>query len=276
MMLSFKEFVKIRDYIYRKTGIFIDDNKKDNFIKKLKPYFENNDFNFRSFFHNLRFSNDKNLLQELINLITVNETYFYREKHHFNVLMQDVLPRLHEKKPLNETLRILCAPSSSGEEPYTIALTLLEEETILNKRDLEIVAIDIDSMMIDKAIKGIFTKRSVQFIPQNLLEQYFEWNENECYIIDSKIRDAINFQTINIMDKQDTTKLGKFDVIFSRNMLIYFDDESRQEAGITFYSLLNDDGYLFLGHADKMSKISSLFNTCKIGKSLIYQKAIDI
>lgn len=274
-MLSFKEFVKVRDYIYRKTGIFIDDSKKENFIKKLKPYLQNSEaFDFRAFFHKLRFGNNQQLLQDIINLITVNETYFYREKHHFEVLIENVLPTLHNKKPSDEVLRILCAPSSSGEEPYTIALHLLEEEAILSQRDLEIVAIDIDSIMIDKAMEGIFTKRSIQFIPKKLLKQYFICNDEECYCIDPTIREAINFQTINIMDKQNIKKLGKFDVIFSRNMLIYFDDESRQEAGVTFYSLLNDDGYLFLGHADKMSKISSLFNTCKMGRSLIYQKSM--
>lgn len=275
-MLSFKEFLKIRDYIYRKTGIYIDDSKKDNFTKKLKSYLESeDDFNFRSFFHKLRFGNNQPIIQDIINLITVNETYFYREKHHFDVLMQSVLPELHSKKNGNEVLRILCAPSSSGEEPYTIALHLLEEEELISQRDLEIVAIDIDSMMIKKATQGVFSKRSTQFIPSKLLKKYFICDDNECFYIDNFIKDAINFQTINIMDKQSVKKLGKFDVIFSRNMLIYFDDESRQEAGVTFYSLLNDDGYLFLGHADKMCKTSSLFNTCKIDKSLIYQKVIN-
>jgi len=272
-MLNFKEFLKVRDFLYRKTGIFIDDNKQDNFNKKLKPYLEKNGYeNFRVFFHTLRFGNNQSFIQDVVNLITVNETYFYREKHHFESLINVVLPQIHQVRPEKEVIRILCAPSSSGEEPYTIALNLLDEQNLLNNRDIEIVAIDIDSKIIKKANVGIYNKRSIQFIPENLLKKYFE-TEDGYYHIDNMIKGAVNFKIVNIMNKHDVRMLGKFDIVFSRNMLIYFDDESRREVGVTFYDLLKNDGYVFLGHADKMSRISSLFDTQKIGKSLIYQKS---
>jgi len=271
-MLNYKDFIKVRDFLYRKTGIFIDDKKQDSFIKKLAPYLEENGYeNFRSFFHNLRFGNNQNFIQDVINLITVNETYFYREKHQFESLINIVLPRIHKTKPKNETIRILCAPSSSGEEPYTIALNLLDQGTILEQRDIELVGIDIDSKIINKAKKGIYNKRSIQFIPNNLLKKFFKVDGLDFHI-DSMIKGAVNFKVANIMEKNQMRQLGKFDIIFSRNMLIYFDDESRREVGVTFYDLLKPDGYIFLGHADKMSRISSLFRTQKIGKSLIYQK----
>ncbi len=271
-MLNFKEFIKVRDYLYRKTGIYIDDKKQDSFIKKLSPYLEKNGYaNFRTFFHTLRFGNNQSFIQDIINLITVNETYFYREKHQFESLINIVLPRLHASKPENEVIRILCAPSSSGEEPYTIALNLLNEGSILAARNIELVGIDIDSKIINKAKAGVYNKRSIQFIPNNLLKKYFKVDGLN-YHIDSMIKGAVNFKVSNIMDKTKMRQLGKFDIIFSRNMLIYFDDESRREVGVTFYDLLKPNGYIFLGHADKMSRISSLFRTQKIGKSLIYQK----
>jgi chemotaxis protein methyltransferase CheR len=270
--LNYKEFVKVRDYLYRKTGIFIDDKKQNSFVKKLQPYLEQNGYmNFRSFFHTLRFGNNQSFIQDIINLITVNETYFYREEHQFEALINNVLPLLHKIKPKNEIIRILCAPSSSGEEPYTIALSLLAQKTILEQRDIELVGIDIDSKIINKAKAGMYNKRSVQFIPPSLLRQYFTI-EGTNYQISNMIRNAVNFKIANVMDKRRMRELGKFDIIFSRNMLIYFDDESRREVGVTFYDMLKPDGYIFLGHADKMSRISSLFKTKRIGKSFVYQK----
>jgi chemotaxis protein methyltransferase CheR len=173
--------------------------------------------------------------------------------------------------PKNDVLRILCAPSSSGEEPYTIALNLLNEKKILAERDIELVGIDIDSKIIEKAKQGVYNKRSIQFIPNHLLKKYFDINGTDFYIKDM-IKGAVNFKVVNIMNKVKIKQLGKFDIIFSRNMLIYFDDESKREVGVTFYDLLKSDGYIFLGHADKMSRISSLFKTERIGKSLVYQK----
>lgn len=270
--LNFKEFIKVRDYLYRKTGIFIDDKKQNTFVKKLQPYLNDKGYaNFRSFFHTLRFGNNQSFIQDVINLITVNETYFYREEHQFESLIKVILPLIHKSKPKSEVLRILCAPSSSGEEPYTIALNLLDENSILEQRDIELVGIDIDSKIINKAKKGIYTKRSVQFVPPTLLKKFFKVDGLD-YHIDSMIKNAVNFKIANVMDKMQMRQLGKFDIIFSRNMLIYFDDESRREVGVTFYDLLKPDGYIFLGHADKMSKISSLFKTKRTGKTLVYQK----
>jgi chemotaxis protein methyltransferase CheR len=270
--LNFKEFTKVRDYLYRKTGIYIDDKKQNTFVKKLQPYLDEKGYeSFRSFFHTLRFGNNQSFIQDVINLITVNETYFYREEHQFESLINVILPLIHKTKPKGEILRILCAPSSSGEEPYTIALSLLEEHTILEQRDIELVGIDIDSTIINKAKKGIYSKRSIQFVPPHLLRKFFKV-EGTQYHIDSMIRNAVNFKVANVMDKMQMRQLGKFDIIFSRNMLIYFDDESRREVGVTFYDLLKPDGYIFLGHADKMSRISSLFKTKRTGRTLVYQK----
>ncbi|MEA2049220.1 MAG: protein-glutamate O-methyltransferase CheR [Campylobacterota bacterium] len=271
-MINYKDFIKVRDFLYRKTGIFIDDKKEESFVKKLSPYLKKNGYEtFRQFFHTLRFGNNQAFIQDVINLITVNETYFYREKHQFESLINIVLPKMDKEKAKNETIRILCAPSSSGEEPYTIALNLLDEANILASRDIELVAIDIDNSVIEKAKAGVYGKRSIQFIPNHLLKDYFTTKDGE-FNIANMIRNAVNFKVVNIMNKNQVRALGKFDIIFSRNMLIYFDDESRREVGVTFYDMLNKDGCIFLGHADKMSRISSLFHTRRIGKSLIYQK----
>jgi chemotaxis protein methyltransferase CheR len=271
-MLNEKEFRKLCGVIYRRTGIAIEDKKFNILSKKIVMLMQKKGFSdFRSFFHSIRFDKDKTIFQELVNLITVNETYFFREKYQFDTLVDHVLPKLHKIRPANESIRILCAPSSTGEEPYTIALSLLDEGKMVEQRDFEIVGIDIDSKVIQKAKRGSFTQRSVQFIPPHLLRRYFK-KDGLGYEIDGFLKDVVDFKVINIMDKFAFKRLGKFDVIFSRNMLIYFDDLSRKEVAMNFYNSLKVGGFVFLGHAESMNRIVSVFKTVKLGDSIIYQK----
>ena len=271
MKLTIKEFKKLCDVVYRKTGIFIEEKKFEILGRKIESMAEKKGFSdFREFFHALRFK-DKNLFQELINTVTVNETYFFRENYQFESLINYILPKLHTSKPKNEVIRILCAPSSTGEEPYSIALHLLDEGKLVEERDFEIIGIDIDSNVLEKARKGIFSKRSVQFVPPHLLKEYFTpvgYN----YKIADFLTDVVTFKQVNVMDKFKIKRLGKFDVIFSRNMLIYFDDASRREVAMSFYEMLNPKGYVFLGHAESMNRIVSVFKTLKLGDSIVYQK----
>lgn len=269
--MSEKEFQKLCDYIYRKTGIAIENRKYEILNRKITELMKKKGFNnFRAFFHSIRFG-DKKLLQDVINTITVNETYFFRENYQFEALVNEILPKLHQNLPPEEVIRILCAPSSTGEEPYSIALHLLDEGEMIEKRDFEIIGIDIDTNAIEKAQKGLYSKRSVQFLPQHLLNEYFKPVGN-FYEIAPFLREAITFKNVNVMDKFQMKRLGKFHIIFSRNMLIYFDDASRREVAMTFYEMLKPKGYVFLGHAESMNRIVSVFKTVKVGKSIIYQK----
>ncbi len=270
-MLNEKEFRKLCDVVYRRSGIAIDDKKYTILSKKIIALMKKHKFeDFRSFFHAIRFGN-KEIFQELINTVTVNETYFFRENYQFESLVEDVLPKLHKIRPKGEPLRILCAPSSTGEEPYSIALHLLAEGKLVEERDFEIIGIDIDSTVLQKAKRGVFTKRSVQFLPKDILEEYFE-PSGMGYAIAPFLRDVITFKNVNVMDKLQIKRLGKFDIIFSRNMLIYFDDTSRREVAMTFYEMLKPKGYVFLGHAESMNRIVSVFRTKKIGNSIVYEK----
>lgn len=271
-MINEREFRKLCDVIYRRAGIAIDDKKFNILGKKISDLMRKKNYkDFRSFFHDIRFGKDKELFQDIINIVTVNETYFYRENYQFESLINDILPKLHALREPNESIRILCSPSSTGEEPYSIALHLLYEGDLIEKRDFEIIGIDIDSKVLQKARDGIFSKRSVQFIPSHLLTKYFT-KIGESYKIADFLREAIVFQNINVMDKLAMRRLGKFDVIFSRNMLIYFDDKSRKEVAMTFYDMLKPGGYVFLGHAESMNRIVSVYKTVKSGKSIVYQK----
>ncbi len=273
-LLSTENFEKIGEFIYRKSGIHLENEKH---YEKLAKYIEKRAVqlgfdNFRKYFFKLRFDDhDGTEFQELMNAVTVNETYFFREKDQFEVLVESILPDLDKIMPKNRPLRILSSPCSTGEEPYSMILHIVEEGELIERRDIEVVGIDIDSTVIEKAQKARYTERSVHAIPKDILGRWFV-KKNLGYQLGDDLMGTVDFQVANIFDKQMMRKLGKFDVIFSRNMLIYFDDASRKEVAMTFYDMLNPGGYVLLGHAEYMSRIVSVFNAKKMGKTLVYQK----
>ena len=273
-MVNQANFSKISEYVYRKSGIYLEESKHYDKIEKYihKRIKELGFDNFRKYFFRLRFEDKEgDEFQALMNAVTVNETYFYRENEQFEVLINDVLPLLDKKRPSSEPLRILSAPCSTGEEPYSMVLYLLEEANLIEKRDIEIIGIDIDSNVINKAQDGKFSERSVHAIPPNQLAKYFKKGSFSYSLIDDLIG-AVTFKVVNIFDHSDIRKLGKFDVIFSRNMLIYFDDASKKEVAMNFYDMLKPEGFVFLGHAEYMSRIVSVFKAKKFQNCLIYQK----
>ena len=273
-LLSIDNFAKIGEFIYRKSGIYLEEDKHyDKLAKYIDTRAGELDMDtFRKYFFKLRFDDsDGEEFQALMNGITVNETYFFREKDQFEVLVNNILPELHETMPANRPLRILSSPCSTGEEPYSMILHIVEEGNVVEKRDIEVVGIDIDSTVIKKAQAAKYSERSVHAIPKNILNKWFD-KKKFSYDLGEDLQGSVDFQVANVFDKVQMRKLGKFDVIFSRNMLIYFDDASRKEVAMTFYDMLNPGGYVLLGHAEYMSRIVSVFNAKKIDKTLIYQK----
>ena len=273
-LLTKVDFEKIGEFIYRKSGIYLEEDKH---YEKIAKHIKNRSDilgveNFRKYFFILRFEDkDGTEFQELMNGVTVNETYFFREKDQFQVLADKILPELHATLPASRPIRILSSPCSTGEEPYSMILHIVEEGNIVEKRDIEVVGIDIDSTVIEKAKKATYSERSVHAIPKGILAKWFK-KKTLGYDLGEDLQGSVDFQVANIFDKDQMRKLGKFDVIFSRNMLIYFDDASRKEVAMTFYDMLNPGGYVLLGHAEYMSRIVSVFKAKKIDNCLIYQK----
>ncbi len=273
-LLSADNFVKLGEFIYRKSGIYLEEEKHFDKLAKLidSRAAELGLENFRRYFFRLRFEDkDGTEFQELMNGITVNETYFFREVNQFEVLANNILPDLHRSRPKNAPLRILSSPCSSGEEPYSIILHILQEGNIIEERDIEVVGIDIDSTVIEKGKKGVYSQRSVHAIPKPILNKWFN-KKGISYSLVDDLLGVVDFKVVNVFDRTAMRRLGKFDVIFSRNMMIYFDDASRKEVAMTFYDLLNPGGYVLLGHAEYMSRIVSVFNAKKIDTTLVYQK----
>ncbi|NPA11626.1 MAG: protein-glutamate O-methyltransferase CheR [Epsilonproteobacteria bacterium] len=266
---------RLRNYLHDEIGIYVDDEKLQSIYKrKLTSFIAKEGYStFEGFYKDLMLKKG-HLKQELINLFTVNETYFFREKHQFDSLVEYILPELHQKRNPTEVISILCAPVSTGEELYSIAIMILEEHHLIEERDFLLLGIDIDSEVIKKAKEGVFSSRSVHKLPPELIEKYFI-KEGDNYRVKDILKSAVNFKVVNVMDKYALKRLGRFDVIFSRNMLIYFDDKSKREVIANFYAILKDEGYLFLGHAERIPKDIKLFKMLKIGESFVYKKVSD-
>jgi len=267
------EFARFRDFFYRKTGIRFENNKRyfvdKRLIERMK---QTGHYLFRSYFTFLRFQKSGDELQELINVMTVNETYFFREEYQFECLVESVMNEIIKNKRPGEVIRIWSIPSSTGEEPYSIAIYLLEYWSKINDYDIEIISSDIDTRVLDKCKIGLYGARSVKPLPKKLLRRYFKEQGKGEFQIDQDLRDAIEFTQVNLSESSVTRQYRDIDVIFCRNLLIYFDDTSRRQAADVFFDALNPGGYVFLGHSESMSRISSLFKVKKFPKAIAYQK----
>jgi chemotaxis protein methyltransferase CheR len=269
------DFVRFRDFFYRKTGIMFADNKRYFVDKRVQErMLVSGQPLFRDYFNTLRFQASGAEFQALVNLMTVNETYFYREEYQFRCLVRSILPEIVRRKAPGAPVRIWSVPCSTGEEPYSIAFQLLDTWPDVDTYDIEIVASDIDTTVLDQAKRGLYGERAVQHVPKPTLERYTR-RKAGAYEVIPDIRDSIAFARVNLSDPLSTRQFRNFDVVFCRNLLIYFDDASRRDAAQTIYDALNPGGFVCLGHSESMSRISALFELRKFAEAIVYQKPLS-
>ncbi len=274
--LSAEDFKVFRDYFYKKTGIEFEESKRYFVDKRLLKRIEaTGSRSFREYFVAMRFEASQKEFQNIVNLMTVNETYFNREDHQFKTLIDEVLPEITARpgRP-RRPIRILCLPSSTGEEPYSIAMNLIDRWPELNNHDVEISGGDIDTEVLRRAKEGLFSRRSVQNLPAQQLRTYFTLQEDGRYQLSSDIREAVHFFRVNISEPSETRVLRHHDIVFCRNMLIYFDDKSRRLAVEALYDALDPGGFLFLGHSESISRTSALFQLRRFRDSSVYQRPL--
>lgn len=271
--ISDEEFRKFREFFYRKTGILFEDNKRYFVDKRLtERIVATGSESFRDYFTMLRFQVSGEELQALINVMTVNETYFFREQYQFQCLVNSMLEEIvAQRRDRSAPIRIWSVPSSSGEEPYGIAIYLLEHWPRINDWDVEIISSDIDTEILARARQGRYSARAVQHLPAHLLRKYFH-RIGDRYQIDDSLREVVEFTRVNVTDAGDMRLHRHFDVIFCRNLLIYFDDLARKRTAESFYDALNPGGFICLGHSESMSRISALFRVRKLPETIVYQK----
>ena len=268
-----EEYAKFCEFFYRKTGIQFQENKKYYVERRIADRIaKTGSESFRDYFTFVRFQATGEELQQLVNAMTVNETYFFREDYQFTALVRGVLPLLARDKDPRDPIRIWSIPCSSGEEPYSIAISILENWDQSDSWDIEIHASDIDSKILAEARAGRFGARSLQRVSPHLVSKYFVPLGEGCYQIRDELRESIDFSLVNVVDPAHTRRFRGIDVIFCRNLLIYFDDVARRETVEMFYEALAPGGFVCLGHSESMSRMSSLFVPRKFGDTIVYQK----
>ena len=226
---------------------------------------------FDEYFAHLR-SDAEHEIEHLINAFTVNETYFYREDHQLRCMTSNLLEDIVLRRSSDEPIRIWSLPCSTGEEPYSIAIWLLENWPMVDQYEIEIVGSDIDTGALEKARSGLFGKRALLRLSPYLVDKYFVPAGFETWKILDDLRDSVRFSQVNIVEPAETRPYGEFDVIFCRNVLIYFDDASRRVAAENVYENLVPGGYICLGHTESMSRITPLFDVRRYADAIVYQR----
>jgi chemotaxis protein methyltransferase CheR len=269
-----EEVRRLCDFVYRKTGMMFAEEKRYYINRRLaERMMATESTSFQVYFATLRADAD-NEVEHLINSFTVNETYFYREDHQFRCLTSTLLEVIAPKKKAGEPVRIWSVPCSTGEEPYSIAIWLLENWDKVDKYEIEIVGSDIDTTALRAAESGIYNERSLMRLSKDLITRYFTRLDDGRYRILPDLSDTIQFTRANIVDSAQTGVHRNFDVIFCRNILMYFDDTSRRLAAENLYESLLPGGFMCLGHTESMSRITSLFDVCRFSDAIVYRRPL--
>jgi chemotaxis protein methyltransferase CheR len=272
LQVTGEEVERFCEFLYRRTGMSFTKGKRYYIDRRLAERIAaTRSTSFQSYFAILR-SDAHNEIEHLVNAFTVNETYFYREDHQLRCMTSNLLDEVIRGKQAGEPMRIWSIPCSTGEEPYSIAMWLMENWKQVDQYDIEIVGSDIDTRALDTAANGVYGDRSLMRLSRDLIDRYFALAPPDGYRIDAGLRNSIKFTRANLIDVKDMAQYRGFDIVFCRNVLIYFDDSSRRIAAENLYDCLRPGGYICLGHSETMSRISALFRVCRFSDAIVYQR----
>ena len=265
-------FRQLRDEIYKRTGMFFADSSKYLVQKRLSPRARELSFDsFQKYFYFLQYDPRSDAeYDHIFDLITTNETYFFREPAQLTAFAEEIVPELLARKPVKK-LRIWSAGCASGEEPYSIAI-LLQENGWFKQASIEIFGSDLNQQVLARARRGIYRENSFRSTSQILREKYFARQPDGSWQISDEIRNRVSLGRMNIYDQARVSLLGSLDVVFCRNVIIYFDDASKRLVINNFYQRLVDGGYLLLGHSESLISLSTQFKLKHLKNDMVYQK----
>ena len=263
------DFQFLQKLIYDKTGIVIGDHKREMICRRLAKRMRDLNIDIITDYCNILKSDNDAEMNNFINAVTTNLTSFFRENHHFEFLKNDFYQTFSQSK--KNKLRVWSSACSTGEEPYSIAITLREVfGKTIDTFDAKILATDLDTQVIHTAKTGIYDIQRIKDLPTTIKSKWFQPQNNaKQVVIDDSLKKLITFNRLNLLGPWPIK--GQFDVIFCRNVLIYFDKPTQEALVKRFYDVLVDDGLLMLGHSESVLKGSNKFDS--LGKT-IYRKKV--
>ncbi len=268
-VLSEAEFNQISDFVKHKCGINLHDGKKELVKARLGKRIRHLQMrSFREYMDYVANDSTGSELTTMLDQISTNLTYFFREEKHFVHLRDKVIPALQEKG--RKRLRIWSAGCSSGEEPYSIAMLLNEAVPNINTWDVAILATDLSTKVLGMAQRGLYRQERFRETARHLVTKYFSVSTaggDKAYQAKDTLRKLIHFARLNLME--DWPMKGPFDVIFCRNVMIYFDKPTQGQLVNRYFDLLTPGGVLFLGHSESLTGIQHCY---KYVQPAIYQR----
>jgi len=256
--MNVNDFEFIAQLLYQRSGLVITQEKAYLLESRLNPVARKWELSdIEALIAALRQKKDERLLVDVTEAMTTNESFFFRDNRPFDQFKNMVLPHFLEARASGKHIRIWSAACSSGQEPYTLAMMLKEEAAKLAGWKIDIVATDLSTEILDKAKEGLYSQFEVQRgLPITLLMKYFA-QEGEKWRISKEIRDMVTYKPFNLLESAST--LGTFDIVFCRNVLIYFDQETKGQVLSRIAKIMPADGYLYLGGAETVLGISDSF-----------------
>ncbi len=267
--LTDKDFKKLSKLIYDRFGINLTEQKRALLMGRLNKVVRTMGFtNYREYFEYVVNDKTNESLLKLVDKISTNHTFFFRGKDHFDFLSDTVLPELDNMFSDNTELRIWSAGCSSGAETFTIAMILKEYYVKTLFKEIGMLGTDISMTALDQASKGIYPVEYISEAPVYYKNKYFNMIGNGQVRIEDAVKKMVLFKRLNLMNAVYPFK-SKFHIIFCRNVMIYFDSETRRNLVNKFYNYLHPGGYLFIGHSETLSRKASPFTYLK---PAIYRK----
>jgi chemotaxis protein methyltransferase CheR len=262
-------FTLLRDLIEQHLGVFYDTGKRDLLVDRISAIISAHGMqSFLDYYYALKYDADaEKYWIELMNQLSVPETYFWRQPDHFEALVENVLPE-HLALKQGQTLRIWSAACCTGEEPLSIAMALTEAGAFERTR-VEIIASDASQAMVDRARRGVYGERSFRSLPPHLREKYFTPSSSGWQVRDDLMQ-RIDWRVINLVNSSETAAVAKVDVAFCRNVLIYFSDDAIRRVAHMLSTQMRAGGRLFLGAAESLNRIPSNFVLTELGRALVY------
>lgn len=257
-MITDGEFNRIVSYVLTHYGI--DLSKKRVLVSgRLENYILRNGYaNYNEYMSKVEDDPHGDEAKNLINVLTTNHTYFMRESTHFDYLKQVVLPQLKRSEAGSRDLRIWSAASSTGEEPYTLAMLLMDFFGVEHRQwDTKVLATDLSTRVLQHALKGVYLKEQIEPLPQKWKKHYFKAMNSEEYKVTDELKNEVIFRQFNLMDPLPFRK--KFHVVFLRNVMIYFPDDKKYDLIKRIYDFMEPGGYLFIGTTEGLNRNKTQF-----------------
>ncbi|MCK4739122.1 MAG: protein-glutamate O-methyltransferase CheR [Deltaproteobacteria bacterium] len=271
--MSDEEFVSIRNFVYDHCGMYFEKDRKYLLEKRLSRRLVINQIpTFTDYLLFLKY--DQHADEEVaiaVDLLTINETYFFRENYQLQAFIKEIIPELVKKKK-DKTIRIWSAGCSTGEEPYTLAMLISNATVKLGIEDwnIEILGSDISHRVLSVAREGVYSKSSFRETDESYLSFFDKVSSG--YRVKDELRKNISFIHLNLLDKKRIGLLKTMDVILCRNVIIYFDVEAKKKVVQSFHETLDKGGYLLLGHSESLMNVSTLFGLKHLKNDMVYQK----